>query len=296
MDSLINAIISNEIILIPLFGFSVFIFSYMNADRILAYFHRKSLGSREEVLRLLDMMMVEVDKDKITYIMLLGSFGLGAIVFLLFWPHVFFALVLGSAVTMLGWAAPKAIVNSIWENRCTKITDQLVDGLTIMGNGVKAGLSVAQAMERVVENMNGPISQEFKLVLNKTRLGMPLEEALNEFGERIPRQDVQMLVTSINILKETGGNLSETFETIVTTVRERQKIEKKIQALTAQGSMQAVIITLVPFVLLGLFLVVDPNYVMPLFTRPLGWFILLIMVGLQVMGGVTMRKIVKIKV
>jgi tight adherence protein B len=172
----------------------------------------------------------------------------------------------------------------------------MVDGLTIMSNGVKAGLSITQSMERVVVNMSGPLSQEFSLALNKIRLGMALEEALNEFGDRIPRQDVQMFVTAVNILKETGGNLAETFQTIVLTVRERQKIEKKIQALTAQGTMQAVIITLVPLVLLGIFMVVDPNYVKPLLTRPLGWFVLMVMVGLQVIGGVMMKKIVTIKV
>ena len=131
-----------------------------------------------------------------------------------------------------------------------QLTDQMVDGMTIMANGIKAGQSLTQSMERVTENMSGPLSQEFGLVLNKIRLGMSVEEALNEFGERIPRQDVQMFVTSVNILKETGGNLAETFQTIVTTVRERQKVEKKIEALTAQGTMQAVIITLVPFLLL----------------------------------------------
>ncbi|MCB0412013.1 MAG: type II secretion system F family protein [Bdellovibrionales bacterium] len=282
--------------MIPLFGFFVFILIYLNADRMLAYFHRKSLGNREEILRLLNLMFVETNKDKLTFAMLLISFGFGAMVFLLFWPHFFFGVFMGSVVTVLGWSAPKVVVTSLWNSRCDKITDQLVDGLTIMGNGVKAGLSVAQSMERVSENMTGPLVQEFNLVLNKMRLGMNLEDALNEFGNRVPRQDVQMLVTSINILKETGGNLAETFETIVNTVRERQKIEKRIQALTAQGKMQATIITLVPFILLGVFVLVDPNYVMPLFTRPMGWFILIIMLTLQVIGGVMMRKIVNIKV
>jgi tight adherence protein B len=151
-------------------------------------------------------------------------------------------------------------------------------------------------MERVVENITGPLSQEFSLVLNKVRLGMSVEDALNEFGERIPRQDVQMFVTAVNILKETGGNLAETFQTITTTVRERQKVEKKIEALTAQGNMQAIIITLVPLMLLGIFLVLDPPYVMPLFTKPLGWVCLALMLTLQVVGLYVMRKIVTIKV
>jgi tight adherence protein B len=172
----------------------------------------------------------------------------------------------------------------------------MVDGMTIMANGVKSGLSITQSMERVVANMNGPLPQEFTLVLNQIRLGRSVEEALIEFGERIPRADVQMFVTAVNILKETGGNLAETFTTIVTTVRERQKVEKKIEAMTSQGTMQAIIVTLVPFALLVLFLVVDPTFVMPLFTKPLGWFALFMMIGLQVMGGVMMKKVVTIKV
>jgi len=289
-------IIGNEAIFIPLFGITVFIFSYFTADRILDYFHRKSLGSREEVLELMDRMFIDTDRKKVTYAMLAGSFGIGALAFLAVWPHFILGVILGGALTYAGWLAPKLIMNMLWEKRCNRLVNQMVDGMTIMGNGIKAGQSLTQSMERVVENIHGPLSQEFSLVLNKVRLGMSVEDALNEFGERIPRQDVQMFVTAVNILKETGGNLAETFQTIVTTVRERQKVEKKIEALTAQGTMQAVIITLVPLLLLGIFLVLDPNYVMPLFTKPLGWLCLALMLTLQIIGLFVMKKIVTIKV
>lgn len=289
-------IISNEYILIPLFGIMIFVISYLMSDRIIGFLHDRSLGSREEVLRLMDLMFVQTDQRKVTIGMLLISFGMGSLVFLALWPNILPGMVFGGVVTVLGWSIPKLVVTSMWEKRCTRFTDQMVDGLTIMANGVKAGLSITQSMERVCENMNGPIVQEFNLVLNKQRLGMPLEEALTELGDRIPRQDLQMFVTAVNILKETGGNLAETFSTIVTVIRERQKIEKKISAMTAQGTMQAIIITLVPFILLGVFLVIDPNYVEPLFTKPLGWFALALMLGLQVIGGVIMKKVVTIKV
>jgi tight adherence protein B len=151
-------------------------------------------------------------------------------------------------------------------------------------------------MERVVENLGNPISQEFALVLSQIRLGRSVEEALIELGERIPRPDVQMFVTAINILKETGGNLAETFATITTVIRERQKVEKKIQALTAQGLMQGLIITLVPLALLIIFFIIDPGFVMPMFTTGLGLFFLTIMIGLQIIGGLMIRKIVNIKV
>lgn len=291
-----TSIIANDFLFIPIFGLTIFILAYLTSDRLIAFLHQKSLGNREVILDLMDRMFLEVDKKKITMIMLLGSFGLGAIMFLVVWPHIWLGLTFGSVITILGWSAPKWIMVNMWTRRCSLLTNQMVDGMTIMGNSVKAGQSLNQAMERVVENMKGPLAQEFGLVLNKIRLGMATEEALNEFAERIPRQDVQMFVTSVNILKETGGNLAETFSTIVTTVRERQKVEKKIQALTAQGTMQAVIISLVPFVILGVFLLVDPNYVMPLFTTPLGWLALALMLALQIIGLVVMKKVVTIKV
>lgn len=289
-------LIGNEAIFIPLFGIVIFVFSYFSSDRILDYLHRKSLGGREEVLALMDKMFIDADRKKVTYGMLLGSFGVGIVVFLLVWPHFILGVILGSAFTYIGWTVPKVIMHYLWEKRCARLVDQMVDGMTIMANGIKAGQSLTQSMERVVENIVGPLAQEFSLVLNKVRLGMSVEEALNEFGERIPRQDVQMFVTAVNILKETGGNLAETFQTIVTTVRERQKVEKKIEALTAQGTMQAIIITLVPLLLLGIFLILDPNYVMPLFTKPLGWVCLALMLTLQVIGLIVMKKIVTIKV
>ena len=172
----------------------------------------------------------------------------------------------------------------------------MVDGMTILANGVKAGLSVTQSMDRVVKNLDNPISQEFRLVLSQNQLGQTIEDALTELGERIPRPDVQMFVTSVNILKETGGNMAETFQTINFTIRERQKVEKKIEALTAQGITQGVIISAIPFLLLAIFWAIDPNYVAPLFNTTLGLIALLLVIILQVMGGLAIRKIITIKV
>ena len=172
----------------------------------------------------------------------------------------------------------------------------MVDGMTLMANGVKAGLSVQQCLERVSENMPNPISQEFGLVLAQLRVGRGMNEALNELGMRIPKPDVQMFVTAVNILSETGGNMAETFQTITYTIRERQKIEKKIEAMTAQGVTQGIIITLVPFFLMGVFAMVDPTYVQPLFNTTMGIIALLMMLTLQTIGGLMIRKVVKINV
>lgn len=291
-----STLFGNNYIVIPLFGILVFIFSYVNADRIINFLFKKTLGQREELFLLLDKLYVETDKKKLSISLILISFGVGILFFIAFWPSVLPGLLFGGVAIVLGWSIPRIVLTNLWEKRCNRIVDQMIDGMTIMANGVKSGLGITQSMERVTANMSGPLPQEFTLILNQIRLGRSVEDALNEFGDRIPRQDVQMFVTAVNILKETGGNLAETFTTIVTTIRERQKIEKKIEAMTSQGTMQAIIVTLVPFALLVMFLVVDPTFVMPLFTKPLGWAALVLMLGLQVIGGVMMKKIVTIKV
>jgi tight adherence protein B len=291
-----GVLIAQDWFAIPVFGILIFILTYMWSDKVIDWLYYRSLGQRAEVVRLLEAMFIEVNESRVTAIMLLISFGLGFIFFLLCWPNIVAGALIGFIVSMLGASLPKVVVGILWEKRCGKFVDQMVDGMTIMANGIKAGLTPAQSMERVVENLSNPIKQEFTAVLSEVRLGTPLEAALVRLGERIPRQDVQMFVTAINILKETGGNLAETFDTISFTIRERQKIEKKIEALTTQGITQGIIITLVPFVLMIVLFLIDPGFVKPLFTTPLGLFFLFIMLVLQIVGGLAIRKIVKIQV
>jgi tight adherence protein B len=277
-------------------GICVFVFFYFRVESIINFLQRRSLGQRDEVLRILRLMNSPADVKKITWIMLMMSFGLGALFFFAFWPKIIVGLLFGVSVTVAGWSLPLIVVRSLYESRCTKFVDQMVDALTIMGNGIKAGSNISQSMERVSEIMSNPIRQEFREVLTKQQFGQSLEEALTDLGTRIARPDVQMFVTAINILKETGGNLAETFATIVLVIRERQKIEKKIQAMTAQGLMQGLIVTMVPFVLAIIFYVMDPTFIKPMFNTTLGLILCFVILALQIIGGIVIRKIVTIKV
>jgi tight adherence protein B len=286
----------NSLIAYPLIAILIFVVVYLNAERTLAFLHKNSLGQREEIMRHLDLMFVEINKKKLTITLLLCSFGIGGLFFILFWPNLLLGLLFGLTLTILGWMVPKFLVKALYEKRCNRFVDQMVDGMTIMSNGISSGLSVPQSMDRVVENLGNPMSQEFNLALSQMRLGMSLEETLVDLSERIPRPDVQMFVTSVNILKETGGNLAETFQTITTTVRERQKVEKKIQALTAQGITQGVIITLVPFFLMITIFFFQPDYIMPMFNTTLGIVFLFVMLVFQIIGAIAIKKIVTIKV
>lgn len=277
-------------------GICVFIICYLWIDKIIAFVNERSLGQRDEIIKYLELMFVEVDKEKLTKTLMIGSFGLGALFFVLFWPNVVAGLMFGCVFTLLGWNLPKHVVKYLYDKRCSRFNEQMVDAMTILSNGVRAGLSVTQSMDRVVKNLPNPISQEFRLVLSQNQLGQTIEDALTELAERIPRPDVQMFVTSVNILKETGGNMAETFQTITFTIRERQKVEKKIEALTAQGVMQGIIISAIPLILLGVFFVMDPGYVKPLFNTTLGLIALMIVLALQIIGGLMIKKVVTIKV
>ncbi|MDZ4662804.1 MAG: type II secretion system F family protein [Pseudomonadota bacterium] len=290
------SILSSNWIVIPAVSALIFLITFLWADRVIAWFHFRSLGQRAEVIRLLELMFIEVNESRVTAIMLLTSFGLGFVVFLLCWPNIILGFFVGLVFSLLGATVPKLTVTVLYERRCKRFVDQMIDGMTIMANGIKAGLTVQVAMERVAQNLRNPIRQEFNYVLSKIRIGRTIEEALIELGERIPKPDVQMFVTSVNILREQGGNLAETFETIAYTVRERQKIEKKIDALTAQGVTQGVIITLVPFVLMIVMFFIQPDFIKPLFTTFLGIIFLSVMLILQIIGGIMIRRIVKINV
>lgn len=195
-----------------------------------------------------------------------------------------------------GYNLPRAVVQWMWQRRIDQFEDQLLDALAFMSNGLKSGLSLLQSMDMVREELPNPISQEFALTLNQQRLGVPLEDALLGLEKRVGTEDVQIIVTSINILRQSGGNLAETFDTVANTIRERKKVSGKVKSLTAQGVAQGVIIVCMPFVLTFALWSIDPVLISRLWTTALGWVMLFMMLTLQVIGGTMIRKIVKVEV
>jgi tight adherence protein B len=290
------SIFSHEWLVFPLFGLSVFIAVYMWADKIFTMMYAKSVSKRSQVMLHMKLLGMDVDEKKVTRVLLLSSFGVGFLFFFAAYPSVSVGIFLGISSGIAGFQLVPIVYKSLYEKKCSQFTDQMVDALTIMGNGIKSGSNPQQSMQRVVEIMANPIKAEFAQVIAQTQFGDSFEDALTDLGERIPRPDVQMFVTSINILKETGGNMAETFSTIVSTIRERQKLEKKIEAMTAQGIMQGIIVTSIPFILGAVFFAVDPAYMRPMFNTFLGLVLLGAMLGLQIIGGVMIKKIVTIKV
>lgn len=289
-------IIQNDILLFSVFALCVFFVSYRCSPIVLKFAHDKTLNSQKEVLDIIEKMRIQKDREKTIIWLWILSLSFSLLVFFLLLPHILMGLALGFMTFLASWIGVQSVMKRMWSSYCSIVGSQMFEAMVLMANGIKVGLSVTQTMERVCDNMKGPLGSEFTLVLNKMKLGMSLEEALNEMAERIPLPDIIMFVTAVNILKETGGNLAEVFSTTAETIRSRQKVQKRIKALTAQGMMQARIISIIPLILIAILYFVNRSYVVVLFTTFLGWIFLTIIFVLVLIGGRTMKKMATIEV
>jgi len=268
----------------------------MNGEQLYSWIGGKGLNQLEQMATKLDLMFIEISNRTLqrlylgylVFLLLLGVF--------LLYPSIGGGFSFGILFVLVGWKLPLAIINLLFNRRVKKFVLQMVDGLSLMSNGLRSGLNVPQALYIVQNELPNPISQEFGLILSQNKLGVTLEDAMGNLSKRMPHDDIEMFTTSVNILKETGGNLAETFDTIAYTIRERIKIEAKIAAMVSQGVLQGVIVVLMPFALGAILYQIDPDRIRPMFTTVPGWILLLIMMSLQFAGGWTIWKIVQIKV
>lgn len=274
----------------------VFGFSLSYSKRFLEWLRFQSIGTRDYIYDKFKLMFLDYTPNQILLAMTISSTFAGGVVFLATLPNLFPGIPLAFLTAFVVWKAPKPIVDYLYKRRVDKFVLQMVDGLGLMSNGMKSGLSIVQALGLAAEEMPNPLKQEFELVLSENKLGVSLEEAFTNLSNRVVADDVEMFVTAINILKETGGNLAETFDTIVMTIRERIKVQQKISALTAQGMYQGAFVLSVPPLMGVVFYQSDPNFMRPLFTTLIGWIILTVIAALEVLGAFVIMKIVKIDV
>lgn len=268
----------------------------INGQQLYSWIGSKNQSEQEEMRQLLDLMFITVTTERLNFLYFLYLCGLFALGILFFAPSVGAVVFFGALFVVLGWSLPRRFLGVMHKRRIKKFVIQMVDGLSLMSNGLRSGLNVPQALQIVTEELPNPISQEFALVLSQNKLGVTLEDAMANLSVRMPADDIEMFTTSVNILKETGGNLAETFDTISVTIRERIKVESKIAAMVSQGVLQGIIVVMMPFALAAVLYSIDPERIRPMFTTIPGWILLLIMMTLQFIGGFTIWKIVQIKV
>ncbi len=296
MSSFIDIIGLKGLILVV--GGLIFTLSYKYSVNIFDWVEQQTYGTRTYIMEKLEFLFIEIPQDRLTYILLASSVGIGAIVFLLlgFMGSWVLGIILGSVLAFIGFKAPRIIVDHLVQKRIKAYSLQMVDALQLLSNGIRAGLSVPQAIGMIVDEMPAPISQEFNIILQQNRIGVPLEECFENLSKRVPLEDNDMFVSSVNILRETGGNLAETFDTIVDVIRERVRLQQKIDTFTAQGMFQGMVIGAMPYALGLIYYLQDPASMTPLFTTVIGFIMLFFAVCFDLAGIYVIMRIVKIKI
>ncbi len=205
------------------------------------------------------------------------------------------SLIIGAVI---GFFLPGFYVKRQQGVRLQKFNDQLGDMLNLMVNGLRAGYSTMQAMEAVSKELPVPICDEFHRVVQEMQIGISMEKALENLLRRIPSEDLDFVVTAINVQREVGGNLSEILDTISFTIRERVRIKGEIRTMTAQVRTSGIVLALIPVFLTIALWFISPEYIASFFSRgPVcGWIAVGTIVGMIGLGYFIMMKIADIEV
>lgn len=215
---------------------------------------------------------------------------LGVLGFVIF--NWFVALGAGLA----GFLVPFYGIKKLRERRIQKFEQQMVDSLVQMSAAFRAGLTLAQAMENIANEMPAPLSQEYKLFLKEVKLGVLQEEALQNMADRVGSNDLQLVVTATNVSKQLGGNMAEMYDIISATIRERFRLEGRIRSLTAQGKLQGWVVGSMPLIL-GLVLnFMRPDLMEPMLKSTFGYVLIGLILVMELVGIWLIRRIVAIDV
>ena len=213
---------------------------------------------------------------------LLIAAGAGALVYFFLGNNMIFATI----AAIFGLFIPRMYTLNLWVN------------------ALRSGYSVLQAMEAIATELPPPVSVEFERVVQEVRLGLGVPQALSNMLRRVPSDDLDLVITAVNIQREVGGNLAEVLDTISFTIRERIRIKGEIRTLTAQGRLSGWIISLLPIALALVLLLINAEYIGQLFVRedpmifsiPCGWIVIGVGLIMMVIGIIIIQKIVDIEV
>lgn len=197
---------------------------------------------------------------------------------------------------LLGVFGPRLYIGIRKGQRLKRFNSQLGDALNLMVNSLRAGYSTLQAMEVISHEMPEPIATEFGRVVLEIQLGVDFDAAMTNLMRRMPSTDLDLVITAMTVQREVGGNLAEVLDAISFTIRERVRIKGEIKSLTAQGRATGVIITVLPFGLVGLLSFISPGFIEPLLKDQCGWIMIGVSLLLIAIGYFIINKITNIEV
>jgi tight adherence protein B len=192
-----------------------------------------------------------------------------------------------------GLGLPHLAIKVLIARRYKAFLAQFPEAMDLITRGLKSGLPVTESMRQVGTEFTGPVGEEFRFVSDRIKLGQPLEEALWDVSKRIDLPEYKFFVISLAVQRETGGNLSETLDNLSDILRKRRQLKLKIKALSSEAKASAIIIGSLPFVMLGLLMLVNEDYMMQLFTDPRGNILLGIGAFFLAFGTAVMVKMVR---
>ena len=250
---------------------------------------QQQVRSYDRVLRY--QLMIDIDPRQavglaLGAVMLLGLLGLMATS----------SLVVGLVCAAAAFAAPTLLIRHLETKRREKLEAQLVDALTTITGGVRAGLNLVQSMELLLEHHRGPIRQEFAQLLREYQMGMDLNQAMRNASNRIGSPLYRLTFTAIEMHRLRGGDTAESLDRIAESIRDIQRLEGKLDALTSQGRTQATMMAVMPIVFIAILWTIDPEGIKTLFVEPIGRLLLLAVVVLIVIAFLWIRRIMAIDI
>ncbi len=222
----------------------------------------------------------------------LAALAIGSMATWLISDNAIAAACAGAAIAWL----PRTTLRRLRARRLLALEQQLPDALLMLAGGLRAGVSLGVAIAQLAREGRPPISQEFDLLLREQRLGLSIDESLDNLHRRVPEPSMTLAVSAMRIATDTGGGLAEALERVSTTLRAKLAMEGKIRALTSQGKLQAWVVGALPLFLLVVLTRMEPREMSLLFSSRIGWATVVVIAALECLGVWVIRKIVDIDV
>ncbi|MFH1441992.1 MAG: type II secretion system F family protein [Candidatus Omnitrophota bacterium] len=278
-------------LIIILIGSAVIMFSYALIPLVSAYFKKWTDKKEKVMLKELDNMFYNSAPKKMTqlYYILPLAFGAGGFLLTRSIVPAFLGAVLGLFI-------PNFMIKLKAAKRRIEFNQQILDAIMILSSSLKGGLSLLQALEVLVEEMPAPMNQEIGLVVRENKMGIRLEDALKHLNDRMKLEELTLVINSILVARETGGDLTKVFSRLTTTIRDNRKLKDNIRTLTLQGRMQGIIMSVLPFVFIWWVLTFNKHHFDVMLKTDTGKTLLFAAIILQMAGMILIRKFSTIKI
>ncbi|MGC1450456.1 MAG: type II secretion system F family protein [Candidatus Sulfotelmatobacter sp.] len=197
---------------------------------------------------------------------------------------------------LVGFLLPYSYISFRRNQRFEKFEELFPEAIDTLARAVRAGHAFTTALEMISNEVSEPVCGEFRQLYEEQKFGMPVRDALINLTERMPLVDVKFFVTAVMLQRETGGNLAEILDNLSYVIRERFKIQRQVRVYTAQGRLTMALLMGMPPIIVTVMLVLNPSFIRPLFSDPIGHTLLVAGIVLQTVGYFVIRKIIRIQV